>query len=85
MEVRDWLADTDEEMLCADGFDEALIGYVEQYGRPPIALYDISKIIEIIMRDDDLTEEDAWEHYHYNMVGGYVGEYTPAFAYLYGK
>ena len=37
--------------------------------------YDQDKIIEILMRD--MTEEEAIEHFHFNVVGGWVGEYTP--------
>lgn len=82
-EIVDWLADTDEQMLLMPGYDDALIGWVEQIGRPPIALYDIEKLMDIMMNKEGMTEEEAWEHYHYNIVGGWVGEYTPAFAYLY--
>jgi len=32
------------------------------------------------MRDDEMTYEDALDHFHYNVLGSYVGEKTPAFA-----
>jgi hypothetical protein len=31
------------------------------------------------MREDEMTEEDALEHFYYNMMGSYVGENTPCF------
>jgi hypothetical protein len=80
--MRDLLAEVDEEILCADGFDDAIIGYVERIGQPALALYDTHKCIQILM-EDGLSEEEAWEHFQYNVQGSYVGEYTPAFATLF--
>lgn len=79
MKIRDWLADIDEDILCADGFDDAIIG-VCHIGGNAIALYDMRKCIEILMRDDGISYEDALDHFHYNVLGSYVGEKTPAFA-----
>jgi hypothetical protein len=64
----------EEEFLKADGLDEAIIGYDDFTGR---LIYSMSKIINILIEDDGMTEEDALEHYYYNIHGGYVGEKTP--------
>jgi hypothetical protein len=77
--MRDLLAEYDEDILCADGFDEAIIG-VCHIGGNTIALYDMGKCIEILMRDDEMSYEDAADYFHYNVLGSYVGEKTPAFA-----
>jgi hypothetical protein len=81
---REWLAETDEEMLCidGDGYDDAIIGYVEQFGRPPIALYDKELLLAIMVEREGMAYEDAIEHYEYNIFGSWVGDYTPAFAVL---
>jgi len=36
-------------------------------------------MIAKLIRDDGMEEEDAIEHFHYNMMGAYVGENTPVF------
>jgi hypothetical protein len=64
------------DLLKLDGFDEAILGVVERIGLQAIC-YDTHKVIEILMKD--MSEEDAWEYYSYNMLGGYVGESTPVF------
>jgi hypothetical protein len=64
----------EDEFLKADGLDEAIIGYDDQSGR---LIYSMSKIIDILIIDDGMTEEEALEHYYYNIHGGYVGEKTP--------
>jgi hypothetical protein len=76
--IREILAESNEGMLFADGFDEALVGIVERGNGLPVALYDTFKCIEVLM-DEGMTEEDAWDHFCYNVLGSYVGEYTPAF------
>jgi hypothetical protein len=62
----------DETFLKADNFDEAIIGVDETTMR---LIYSVSKCIEILMRD--MSEEDAMEHFSYNVSGGDVGEKTP--------
>jgi len=62
----------DEEILKADGFDDAVIGIDEGSMR---LVYSVSKCIEILM--EDMSEEDAMEHFSYNVSGAYVGEKTP--------
>jgi hypothetical protein len=64
------------DLLKLDGFDEAIVGVVQRIGLQAIC-YDTYKIISILMRD--MSEEDAWDYYSYNMLGAYVGESTPVF------
>ena len=74
---REAVAEVNEDMLFADGFDDALVGYIERAGMPSIACYDKYKCIEILARD--MTYEDAIEYFYYNTAGAYVGENTPCF------
>lgn len=64
------------DLLKADGFDEAIIGVVERMGTQALC-YDTEKVIEILMRD--MSEEEAWEYFQYNIAGAWVGEHTPFF------
>ena len=77
----DIIAEVASEILIADGFDEAIIGYVERLGESgyqTYALYDKEKVISMLQ--DDMTREEAVEYFEYNILGAYVGKYTPAFA-----
>lgn len=62
----------DESFLKADGFDDAIIGVDENQMR---LIYSVKKCIEILC--EDMTLEDAIEHFSYNVSGAYVGEKTP--------
>ena len=64
----------DEELLIANGLDEAVVGIVPKTMQ---LVYDTDKIIEILMNRDGMSEEDAFEYFHYNIEGAYVGEKTP--------
>jgi hypothetical protein len=66
--------DSDEQVLLADGLDEAFIGLTTDNIR---AVYSIDKIIEILSKD--MTEDDAWEYFHYNIESAYIGPKTPLY------
>lgn len=66
----------EEECLTADGFDDALIGCT--YGANVVAVYDIDKMIEILM-EEGLDWDEAAEFLDFNVVGAYVGEKTPKY------
>ena len=74
---KELIAEINEDMLFADGFDDAIIGYIERAGTPSIACYDKYKCIEILA--EDMTYEDAIEYFYFNVLGSYVGENTPCF------
>lgn len=63
---------SDENIIIADGFDEAIIGIDENHMR---IIYSFTKCIQILCRD--MSEADAIEYFHYNMKGAYIGEKTP--------
>lgn len=68
----------DPNTLYADGFENALIGLGWQHTKL-IAIYDYDKCVEILILREDMTHEEAIEWMEYNVVGSYVGEYTPIF------
>lgn len=78
-QIKETIAEIDEEILLADGFEGALIGYVEIFNQS-IALYDKGKCLEILQKRDGMSREDASEFFEFNTQSAYVGEKTPAFA-----
>lgn len=71
------LAD-DYELLFADGFDEAIVGVASRISEPPVVVYDIGKVLDVLVAQG-LTPEEAEEHFHYNVAGSWVGDRTPMF------
>jgi hypothetical protein len=62
----------------AEFFDKAIIGTAHRCGHDDILAYDRELIIHLLM-EDGMTEEDAIEHFEYNIIGSWVGEGTPIF------
>ena len=65
------------EFLKADGLDGAVIGFDEKSER---LIYSVTKIMEILM-SEGMSDEDALDHYYYNIAGAYVGEKTPIYCF----
>jgi hypothetical protein len=73
------LEDSEEEILLADGFEDAYMGIGRQFTNPPFAVYDRVKCIEILIDRDGMSEEEADEYFQYNVEGAWVGDNTPVF------
>ena len=62
-----------EEILFADGFDDAILGTDYSTDR---VVYSISKCIDILCKEG-MEYEEAIEYFYFNTAGAYVGEMTP--------
>ena len=79
MDIQELVESYDSEMLTADGFDDAIIGVSERFGRSPIIAYDKDKCIQVLMDRDGMDYEDAIVFFNFNVIGAWVGEGTPEF------
>jgi len=67
-------------MLLADGFEKAFMGVaIPNPNSEEVAIYDYYKCIDILMKRDGMTDEEAVDYFYYNVVGAYVGAFTPIF------
>jgi hypothetical protein len=69
--ILEWFPE--EDILKADGFDDAILGIEDSSMR---LIYAESKCIKIL-QDQGMEEMDALEFFHFNVKGSYVGEKTP--------
>ena len=79
MDIQELVESYDSEMLTADGFDDAIIGVSERFGRSPVIAYDKDKCIQVLMDRDGMDYEDAIEFFNFNVIGAWVGKGTPEF------
>ncbi len=80
MTPREWIdqvADEGLELICADGFDDCIVGIAQQFNKD-FVIYDREKVLAKLMTDG-MSREEAEEYFEFNIVGAYVGESTPAF------
>ena len=69
----------DPEAIQWDNFDDALVG-VDRDGK---LVYDIDKMINMLVTKDGMSEDEAIEYLDFNVFGAYVGELTPIHINLY--
>lgn len=74
------LAEANPEMMFADGYDEALIG---MDASECCAIYDYSKCLNLLVENDGMSREEAHEFMEFNVIGSYVGDFTPRFIHVY--
>ena len=67
-----------DELTIMDGYDDCVVGIVEQFGRPPIVCYDKERVIDKLVLAG-MSFEEAQEWFSFNQIGAWVGEATPCF------
>jgi len=70
-----------DELLFMDQeyFDEAIIGVATNSLGMMAVAYSEPKVIDLIIKHDRMTPDEAMEYYQFNILGAYVGENTPVF------
>lgn len=51
----------------------------ERINLGPVVAYDVDKIIKIMIERDGMSYEEAFEFFEFNILGAWVGEFTPIF------
>jgi hypothetical protein len=62
-----------------DGYDKAIIGLTDN-GQ---LVYSKEIMVELLMEEEELSEEDAWDFLEFNTFFAYVGEQTPVYVNTY--
>lgn len=78
MDAREYIYEHNPDAVFLDGFDDAIAGIAESNG-VLVALYDESKIIKILMEKEELSYDEAMDHFYFNIEGAYLGENMPIF------
>jgi hypothetical protein len=79
MNKKDLLLERYDTLMFADGFDDAIVGVSNRAGLEPLVTYDIEKCIDILMKRDGMSYDDAYEYFEFNVLGAYMGENTPIY------
>ncbi len=72
-DIRERITEYNPEAILWDGLDSCIIG-MSTDGR---AIYSLDSLVEYFQIYEEMSEEDAVEYVDYNIVGAYVGEFTP--------
>jgi hypothetical protein len=77
--IREWISEFNPEALCADGFEEAILGVAERCSCPALVVYDADRCVEILMERRGMSREEAEKFFSLNTLGAWGGENTPLF------
>lgn len=79
--TRDDLAELypDDALLFCDGFDECIVGVCHRFGQSPVVAYNLAQMLDVLEKRDGMTYEEAQEFFDFNIIGAWVGDYTPCF------
>ena len=67
-----------EWTMFADGFDEAILGVDSSNER---VIYSYKKCLEILVKRDGMSKDEAVEFFAFNVIGSFMGEKTPIYCY----
>lgn len=73
------LEDLPDGVVLLHGLEKAVVGITEEFGGIFRIMYSRSKIMEILQNRDEMTEDEAYEFYTYNILGMHVCEQNPIF------
>lgn len=79
MSIKEHLAEANPDALLADGLEDAIVGYTINTHIPHVAVYDAAKCVEVLMKRDGMTHEEAQEYLEFNTYCCYVGPNGPIY------
>ena len=65
--------------ILLDGFEDCIIGIVEEFGNGRRILYSKDMILDKLQTRDGMTSSEAEEFYEYNILGLHAGEQNAVF------
>jgi hypothetical protein len=86
LEILEILEELNPEAYLVDNCNEAIVGISANHFHHEnvLAVYDIEKIIQILMKDG-MSREGAREFFEFNIQGSYLGKNTPLFIDFYER
>ena len=75
-----WMDEYVDEYLRLEpreDFDPCVVGVARRFN-DTVLVYDIGKVLDLFVAQG-MTEEEAKEHFEFNVIGGWLGEGTPIF------
>ena len=76
--IREELTEVYEDLLFANGFDDAIVGVESSNHR---VVYNVEKMVEILVNKEGMDSCEAREFLEFNKLFAWVGEKTPIYLY----
>ena len=77
------IADVNPDAVILEGYETCIVGLAERYGiNGPVLAYDYQRCIEVLIKRDDMSYDEAVEFFEFNTLGGWFGDGTSIFVTL---
>ena len=76
--LEEYFPDDLDDILLADGLEEAFLGVSRSFTGSCVAVYDIDIIMQVLVKQG-MTLEEAREYFEFNTLGAYMGPHTPIY------
>ena len=63
----------------ANGLEEAFLGMAERFGAPMVPVFSYDMCIQILMRDNGWSYDEAIDYFHYNILGAFLSDDQPIY------
>jgi len=79
--TREEILELNPDAIFWNDLDDAIIGTAERCSFGPVVAYSVDRIILVLVQQG-MTRDEAWEWFDYNINGAYVGEFTPVHIFI---
>lgn len=83
--ISEFLEHRTDGAIVYNGFEDAFVGCVQRCSSPGVAVYSYEKMIDVLVRRDGLSYDEAAEFIDFNVLGGWVGDQTPYVLFDFGS
>jgi len=81
-DILDYIEEINPDALYPTGLEDAIIGMTTGIVSDGVVVLDHEKCVEIFMKRDGMTYEEAVEWMSFNVTGAFMGEHTPIFVHM---
>lgn len=67
-----------DAIFLPEVYDIAIIGFAERINLEAVVCYSTNMVLALLI-EDGMSDEDAEEHFDFNILGSWLGEQTPIF------
>lgn len=76
--IEEAIGESDDGVIRLDGYDDCIVGVSDEFGGLLRLVYDRRKILAKLI-DGGMDEDEAFEWFDFNIIGGYYGPNGPVF------
>lgn len=78
-EWMEWAASTYGDLMAMEGYDDCIVGVVEDLSQNAHVVYDEVLVIQKNEKDHGMSRQDAIDYFYHNQRNAFIGINSPLF------